>query len=142
MTRGSQERRARRAHGSEYSAKRRPGARPPPLVPGQVASQTRREGASNARRTWVYVERCWRAKTKYGEANWPSTPLLLHRAERLVEKQDVDRLGGIGGPALGHDEDDVGIAAVNAASVGGARETVKRRGPRPPWVDWRNGPVW
>src|SRR5439155_899487 len=38
---------------------------------GQVASQTRLEGASNARRTWVYVERCWRPSTKYGEANWP-----------------------------------------------------------------------
>src|SRR5437899_2204770 len=43
------------------------------IVLGQVASQTRPEGASNARRTWVYVERCWRPRTKYGEANWPST---------------------------------------------------------------------
>src|SRR6266851_3283408 len=42
-------------------------------VLGQVASQTRPEGAGNARRTWVYVERCWRPRTKYGEANWPST---------------------------------------------------------------------
>src|SRR5712692_1676520 len=43
------------------------------IVLGQVASQTRHEGASNARRTWVFVERRWRPRTKYGEANWPST---------------------------------------------------------------------
>src|SRR6266851_8378768 len=60
---------------------RRIGSNRDPQVLGQVASQTRPEGASNARRTWVYVERCWRPRTKYGEANWPSTPLLLHRAE-------------------------------------------------------------
>src|SRR6266487_4370659 len=48
-------------------------APPRPKGLGQVASQTRPEGASNARRTWVYVERCWRPRTKYGEANWPST---------------------------------------------------------------------
>src|SRR5713101_9102812 len=33
------------------------------------------EGACNARRTCMYVERCRRPRTKYGEANWPSTAL-------------------------------------------------------------------
>src|SRR5713226_3038950 len=55
------------------------------IVLGQVASQTRPEGASNARRTWVYVERCWRPRTKYGEANWPSTRRGLTRARRASE---------------------------------------------------------
>jgi hypothetical protein len=42
---------------------------------GSSCEPTRPEGASDARRTWVYVERRWRPRTKYGEANWPSTGL-------------------------------------------------------------------
>src|ERR1700675_2424026 len=90
-------------------------------VLGQVARQTRPEGASGARRTWVYVERRWRPRTwrfelsgtaarrglnKFGDANWPSTPgsglgrglrhrqgfERLERAEPLLERRaDVQR---------------------------------------------------
>src|SRR6266511_1906221 len=57
-------------------------------VLGHVASQTRPEGGSSPRRTWVYVEGCCRPRTwlfelsglaarrelsRSGEANWPST---------------------------------------------------------------------
>src|ERR1700730_11700392 len=68
-------------------------------VLGQVASQTRPEGACNARRTCMYVERCRRPRTwlfelsspaarrglsEYGEANWPSTDYLRWVLERAA----------------------------------------------------------
>src|SRR5437867_5920797 len=43
---------------------------------GRVASQTRPEGASDARRTLCAAERRWRPRTKHGEANRPSTPTV------------------------------------------------------------------
>src|SRR6266699_5495464 len=57
-------------------------APPRPKGLGQVASQTRPEGASNARRTWVYVERCWRPRTKYGEQIGP-VPGVISLASML-----------------------------------------------------------
>src|SRR5712692_7775224 len=44
-------------------------------VLGQVASQTRHEGASDARRTPCTLSVAGDRVTKYGEANWPSLVL-------------------------------------------------------------------
>src|SRR5512132_22446 len=42
-------------------------------VLGQVASQTRHEGARDARRTLCTLSVAGDRVTKYGDANWPST---------------------------------------------------------------------
>src|SRR6266851_10044825 len=86
---------------------RRIGSNRDPQVLGQVASQTRPEGASNARRTWVYVERCWRPRTKYGEANWPSTLRLTFQGGR--SSMAIKQVGVIGCGLMGS-----GIAQVSA----------------------------
>jgi hypothetical protein len=55
------------------------------LVLGQVASQTRHEGARDARRTFCTSSLAGDRATKYGEASWPGTRLT--RGEALWDHE-------------------------------------------------------
>src|SRR5215470_9953533 len=96
------------------------------FVRWQVASQTRREGARNARRTLCTLSVAGALATKYGDANGPSTTLprrrgadgmtrlrqahMLHEQEHETvdghrdELRGVDQEGKREGLGVGHRE--------------------------------------